>query len=110
MRFNLPKEVSFSKEQRPYGWVYIFRHTQLGRLGRIVLQGRTDGRTQVSCEIAGDSNDPMTERRAAVFKPLGEKIADEILRITSRAITNRYTLTYKPFGTMQRSCTKIDAM
>lgn len=96
MRFNLPKEVSFSKEQRPYGWVYIFRHTQLGRLGRIVMQGRMDERSQVSCEIAGDPNDPMTEKRAAIFKPLGKKIADEMHQITSRGITGTANINIPP--------------
>jgi len=43
----------------------VFRHTQLGNLGRIVLQGRPDGRTHVTCEVAGDAGDPMTEKRAA---------------------------------------------
>ena len=56
--FTLPKEVSFRKERLSYGWAYIFRHTQLGDLGRIVLQGRSDGRTHVTCEVSGDADDP----------------------------------------------------
>ena len=53
-RFKLPPDVSFRKERLSYGWAYVFRHTQLGELGRILLQGRPDGRTHVTCEVVGD--------------------------------------------------------
>lgn len=66
--FQLPPDVSFRKERRSGAWVYVFRQTQLGDLGRIVLQGRPDGRTHVTCEVAGDTADPMTEKRGAIFK------------------------------------------
>ena len=68
--FQLPPDVSFSKEQLSYGWAYVFRHNTLGYLGRIVLQGRTDGHTHVTSEVAGDPDDPMTAKRAAIFTPL----------------------------------------
>jgi len=61
--FQLPPDVSVRKERLSGTWVYVFRHTQLGNLGRIVLQGRPDGRTHVTCEVAGDPDDPMTEKR-----------------------------------------------
>ncbi len=76
--FSLPNDVSFRKERMGSGWAYVFRHTQLGNLGRIVLSGRSDGRTHVTCEVAGDTGDPMTEKRAAIFKPLGMQIARQL--------------------------------
>ena len=76
--FQLPKGVSFRKERVSGSWVYVFRQTQLGDLGRIVLQGRPDGRTHVTCEVAGDPADPMTEKRAAIFKPLGTELARQL--------------------------------
>ena len=72
--FRLPPQVSFRKERLAGNWVYVFRHAKLGTLGRIVLQGRPDGNTQVSCEVVGDPEDPMTEKRAAIFRPLGLEI------------------------------------
>lgn len=69
--FKLPPDISMRKEFLSGNWVYVFRHTQLGDLGRIVLQGRPDGRTNVICEVTGDLDDPMTGERAAIFKPLG---------------------------------------
>jgi len=81
--FKLPPDVSVRKERLSSGdWVYVFRHTQLGNLGRIILQGRPDGWTQVTCEVVGDANDPMTEKRAAIFKPLGIELANQLERAT----------------------------
>lgn len=74
---RLPPGVSSHKEQHSSGWVYSFRHTELGALGRIVLQGRPDGQTHVTSELAGEPEDPMTAKRAAIFKPLA-------LELTSR--------------------------
>ena len=36
------------------------------------------GRTQVTCEVVGDANDPMTEKRAAIFKPLGMELTRQL--------------------------------
>lgn len=68
--FKLPPEVSFRKERLSYGWAYVFRHTELGELGRILLKARPDGRTHVTSEVVGDPDDPMTEKRRTIFEPL----------------------------------------
>ena len=81
-KFQLPPDVSFQKERLSYGWAYVFRHTQLGNLGRIVLQGRPDGRTHLTCEVAGDPADPMTAKRAAIFEPLGLELASKFDKAT----------------------------
>lgn len=39
-------------------------------MGRIVLQGREDGNCHVTCEVAGDPDDPMTAQPLAMFQPL----------------------------------------
>ena len=65
---RLPPEVSFRKERLEWTLVYVFRHAHLGTRGRVVLQGRPDGNTQVSCEVAGGPDDPMTKKRAATFR------------------------------------------
>jgi len=88
--FTLPPGVSFRKERLSHGWAYVFRHTQLGDLGRIVLSGRPDGRTQVTCEVAGDQRDPMTEKRAAIFKPLGMEIARQLESATGGVGTDKW--------------------
>ena len=76
--FKLPPDVYVRKERLSGGWVYVFRHTQLGDLGRIILQGRPDGRTHVTCEVAGDADDPMTAERAAIFEPLGMALSRQL--------------------------------
>jgi len=76
--FKLPPGVSFRKEFLSGNWVYVFRHVDLGDLGRIILQGRPDGKTNLVCEVVGDADDPMTEKRAAIFKPLGMELARQM--------------------------------
>jgi hypothetical protein len=72
--FQLPPEISSHKEYGPTGWIYTFRHQELGELGRIFLQGHPGGRCQVTSEIAGDPDDPMTKRRTEIFGPLSVEI------------------------------------
>jgi hypothetical protein len=74
----LPPGVSFSKQQLSYGFAYVFRHNDLGELGRIVLQQTFEGKTQISCEVAGDSCDPATTERAAIFGPLALEITEKM--------------------------------
>jgi len=76
--FQLPPNVSFQRQRLSYGWVYVFRHATLGQLGRVVLQDRSDGRCQLSCEVAGDPADPMTAERRRIFDPLGLELARRV--------------------------------
>ena len=62
--FRLPPGVSITKQTVSDGWAYLFRHHSLGQLGRIVLRETADGRTHISCEVAGDAHDPMTAQTA----------------------------------------------
>src|SRR3954451_4790862 len=77
-RFELPPEVLFTKDRLGDGWAYVFRHRILGVLGRLLVQDTGDGRCRVTCEVAGDPADPMTAKRAEVFKPLGLEIAHSL--------------------------------
>ncbi len=65
--FKLPSDISFYKEQLDNGIAFIFRHAELGELGRLLLQERSDGQTQVKVEVVGDQRDPMTAQRAAML-------------------------------------------
>jgi len=106
--FQLPPDVTFGKERLSSGWAYVFRHTQLGNLGRIVLQGRPDGRTHVTCEVAGDEADPMTEKRAAIFKPLGMSIARQLDTATGGAGEEKWDAPpRRPSESPKRVATKL---
>jgi len=74
-KFPLPPGVTFEKQTLPTGgWAYVFTDEQLGRLGRVVLKGRTDGRCQVTCELAQGWDPPLAKRRMAAFEPLAMKL------------------------------------
>src|SRR5215471_2283063 len=81
--FRLPPGVSMQKEPLPSGWAYVFRHTELGLLGRLVLQDLPSGHCQVSCEVAGDPADPLTARRRAVLEPITAELVQRLDAQTS---------------------------
>lgn len=76
--FNLPPEISYQQESVPNGFAFNFRHSKLGDLGRILLQERPNGQTQILCEIVGDPEDPMTAKRGDIFKPISEAITSQL--------------------------------
>ncbi|MEZ4850655.1 MAG: hypothetical protein R3B93_18975 [Bacteroidia bacterium] len=78
MSFQLPPNITSQKERLSFGWAYVFRHTELGQLGRLILQGRPDGQTHMSMEVAGDPQDPMTKKRLEVFKPVGLELMRQL--------------------------------
>jgi len=74
-RFPLPPGMSFEKQSLvDGGHAYVFTDEKLGRLGRVVLKGRPDGRCQVNCELAGGLDAPMAKQRMAVFEPVAMKL------------------------------------
>ena len=78
MAFQLPPNISYKKVQLSEGWAYVFRHTELGQIGRVVLRGHTDGRTIASTEVSGELDDPITAKRRAVFEPIGNKLVESL--------------------------------
>lgn len=79
MPFSLPPEITVSKKKTPQGWTFVFRHKEMGELGRLRVQGG-GGQTQISCDVVGDPADPMTEKRRATLEPLIRKISGEMAR------------------------------
>lgn len=75
MSFSLPPEISVQRLPLDSGMIYQFQHKTLGQLGRIVLQDSPDGLCQISSEVAGNPNDPMTETRSQIFEPLSQQLA-----------------------------------
>lgn len=77
--FQLPSDISYNQEQLiDGGFAFNFRHARLGDLGRILVQERPDGQTQILCEIVGDPEDPMTAKRGAIFKPISQEITSQL--------------------------------
>lgn len=68
--FRLPADVRVSRELLFNGVAYTFRHLRLGDLGRMLVEGTLSGETRITNEVAGEPDDPMTQRRREVFEPL----------------------------------------
>ena len=81
---SLPPEVTFEKRQLPNGgWSYDFRHSTMGALGRILMQGLPGDRaTHISCEVAGNPADPRTAERRRIFEPIGLEISRQMEQAT----------------------------
>lgn len=70
----LPPDITCTQQHSGAVAIYTFRHRELGELGRIVLTDYPGEQTQVSCEVVGEPNDPMTLTRLSLFQPLTDNI------------------------------------
>ncbi|MBF0316380.1 MAG: hypothetical protein HQK50_17080 [Oligoflexia bacterium] len=81
-KFSIPPEVSLHKTLLPNGvWTYIFRHLSLGELGRLTFSSSPNEQTQINCEVAGDTSDPMTQKRREILEPITEDILKKMTMI-----------------------------
>jgi len=72
--FRLPPDVTSTRDTLATGAIaYSFRHARLGLLGRLVI-GALGDQTQVTSELSGDADDPMTAERLAIFRPISEAL------------------------------------
>jgi len=80
-KFSLPHEVSCKKHLLPNGKCgYVFRHSELGELGRILILPHGT-QSQICCEVVGDQEDPMTEKRKSILEPITKDIAEKMTGI-----------------------------
>lgn len=78
----LPEGISFDKQSLPNGkWAFVFRHIELGELGRIFLIPHPSGQTQIVSEVSGDEDDPITETRKQVLEPISKMVMDKMTKI-----------------------------
>jgi hypothetical protein len=57
MSFQLPPEITVSKDQIDGQWVFTFRHNELGNIGRIRLKG-TGANTMINLDVIGPCTFP----------------------------------------------------
>jgi hypothetical protein len=80
-KFSLPHGVSFYERLLPDGNLsYVFRHTDLGELGRILILPR-GMQSQICYEVVGEPDDPMTKKRREIFEPISKGISDKMTLI-----------------------------
>lgn len=77
-KFTLPHNIKSRKQLLLNGtWSYVFRHDDLGELGRILIVPHGT-QSRICCEVTGDPNDPLTEKRRAIFEPIGRELANKM--------------------------------
>lgn len=100
---KLPPHVSFHRDHLPDGIAYVFRHTELGELGRLCVTGTASGETSVVTEIAGDEREAMFARRRDLLEPLSLQIVEALESIRGPSTTPPPPLTARssmPGGTL----------
>lgn len=87
--FQLPPNITVTRQLLPNGLAYVFRDVDLGELGRLAVEGTATGETRITSEVAGFPSDPMMQRRLEVFEPLCKEITRKLesLRGKGRATT-----------------------
>lgn len=74
---KLPKGVTFKKEllqlHNHEVWGYTFKDETIGQLGRILFIP-VGNETQLSAEITGYPDDPLTQKRKEIFEPIVNEI------------------------------------
>lgn len=81
VKFSLPHNIKSHKQLLPNGtWSYVFRHDELGELGRILIVPHGE-QSQICCEVVGDPDDPMTKKRQVIFEPIGKELTNKITSI-----------------------------
>ena len=76
--FQLPPNVTLTRQFLPNGLAYVFRDVDLGELGRLAVEGTPTGETRITSEVAGFPFDPMMQRRLAVFEPLCKELTRKL--------------------------------
>lgn len=75
--FQLPPNISVTRQLLPNGIAYVFRDVELGELGRLAVEAAPAGETRITSEVAGFPGDPMMQRRREALEPL----CNELTRI-----------------------------
>ena len=88
--FELPHGITFEKTRIADGVAYIFRHEELGNLGRLVVQDHDAAQCRITSEVVGDLQDPMTSKRREILEPITTQLTN-LLRcaISGRGIRAR---------------------
>lgn len=77
INLNLPAEITYHKDVLSDGrYGYIFRHSELGQLGRLLFIPHSSGGTQLVSEVSGDIDDPATLVRRRILEPITRQILE----------------------------------
>jgi hypothetical protein len=97
--FQLPSNITVTRQFLPNGLAYVFRDVDLGELGRLAVEGTTTGETRITSEVAGFPSDPMMQRRIEVFEPLCKEITRKLESVQGKGrATTPPVRTPQPIG------------
>ncbi len=115
--FTLPPNITSKKTLSAEGYhIQTFSHQDLGEIGRIIILPH-GSESQICCEVIGDPDDPMTQRKMDIFSPIAKQTTDAIDKILGKSVTCATPYSLKESGDVIESkvfpcdiCHEITAM
>ena len=95
MSFKLPPEISISKEIMNNSVGYIFRHKDIGELGKLVVTGLKEN-THFASFVSGEPEDPLTKKRQEILEPLTNAMIAEVEKQTKAKNVNIDPYSFTP--------------
>jgi hypothetical protein len=108
--FRLPPGVSWQQERLADGWAYVFRHAQMGQLGRLVLHDIPSGRGHISCEVAGDPADSIPAQRLTLLQLVTTALVQRLEAQTAGAVDVEGVAPHRARRPPAPDCEQDDAM
>jgi hypothetical protein len=96
--FQLPPNITVTRQVLPSGLAYVFRDFELGELGRLAVEGTPTGETRITSEVAGFPSDPMMQRRLGLFEPLCKELTRKLESVRMRSDTALPVRNPRPVG------------
>ncbi len=72
--FQLPPNITVTRQFLPNGPAYVFRDYELGELGRLAVEGTPTDEIRIGSEVSGLPDDPLMQRRLKTFEPLSKEL------------------------------------
>lgn len=82
--FQLPPNITVTRQFLPNGLAYVFRDFELGEIGRLAVEGAPTGETHITSEVAGFPSDPMMQRRLEILEPLCKDLTRKLESVFGR--------------------------
>jgi hypothetical protein len=82
MAFQLPHNVTAKRTRiSPTSFVYAFRHSELGELGRVLFCAGHTGDCHVTHQLCGAATDDLSAMRRNIFEPLAMAVATHLREV-----------------------------
>ncbi len=92
----LPNGITSTKTRLPDGvWAHVFRHHEIGELGRLVILPNSNKTSRFVCEVSGEPDDPMTKKRKEILEPITSDILETMAFVCCENTATKLSRPYR---------------